>query len=361
MKIGILTSGGDCPGLNATMRAFVKAVYAKMSDVKIIGILNGYTGLINGDYREMAKRDFSAILTRGGTILGSIRQPFRLMTVVEGNEKSKLDKMLDNYKKLGLDLLVTLGGSGTHKTAALLASKGCNVLGLPKTIDNDIWGTDKTFGFSTALEVATDCIDRLHSTAASHGRAMIAEVMGNKTGWLALESGIASASHAVLIPELPFNPDSVVSLVARRKQRGKTHTMIVVAEGAITKEEAPLRRKEREERRAALGMSNLTEWLAQKIETEVGIEARTQVIGYLQRGGEPNPYDRMLCSMMGSFAAELAAAGKFGVTVALSGTGLTTNPLAEIAGKLKVVPADSALIPLARNIGIRFCDEDPAP
>lgn len=360
MKIGILTSGGDCPGLNATMRAFVKAICSKTSDVKILGFLNGYTGLIGGDFREMTKKDFSAILNRGGTILGSIRQPFRLMTVVEGNEKSRLQKMLENYKKLGLDLLVTLGGSGTHKTAALLASEGCNVIGLPKTIDNDLWGTDKTFGFSTALEIATGCIDRLHTTAASHGRAMLVEVMGNKTGWLALEAGIASGAHAILMPEVPFNPASVVSLVSRRRQRGKTHTMIVLAEGAITKEEASLRRRERQERRAALGITSLAEWLAQKLETEVGIEARTQVIGYLQRGGSPNAYDKMLCSMMGSFAGELAAAGKVGVTVALSGTQLVANPLSEIAGKLKVVPADSPMIPLAKNLGIRFCDEDPA-
>ena len=204
MKIGMLTSGGDCPGLNAVMRAFAKYAFSHIADVKIFGFLNGYTGLIENEYEELEEKNFENLLLAGGTMLGSKRQPFKLMTETDGNNRSKLDKMKETYKNLGLDCLITLGGAGTHKTAALLSAEGCNVIGLPKTIDNDIWGTDVTFGFETAMETATLCIDKMHSTASSHGRIMLVEVMGNKVGWLTLYAGLAGGADMILIPEIPY-------------------------------------------------------------------------------------------------------------------------------------------------------------
>ena len=234
MKIGMLTSGGDCPGLNAVMRAFAKYVCSHIEDVKIFGFLNGYTGLIENEYEILAEKDFEPLLLAGGTVLGSKRQPFKQMTVSDGNNRSKLDKMKETYEKLGLDCLVTLGGAGTHKTAALLSSEGCRVIGLPKTIDNDIWGTDVTFGFSSAMEIATECIDRMHSTAASHGRTMLVEVMGNKVGWLTLYAGLAGGADMILIPEIPYDEDAVVEFLEKRRKEGARYNIVAIAEGALS-------------------------------------------------------------------------------------------------------------------------------
>ena len=204
-RVGILTSGGDCPGLNATIRGVAKALYARMGDnVEIVGIANGYSGLINGDYREMNEDDFRGILTLGGTILGTKRTPFKLMRVVEDDNIDKVAAMKKTYKAAKLDCLLCLGGNGTHKTANLLSQEGLNIIGLPKTIDNDIYGTDVTFGFHTAVDIATDVIDRIHTTAGSHSRVMCIEIMGNKAGWLTLYSGIAGGADIILLPELLF-------------------------------------------------------------------------------------------------------------------------------------------------------------
>lgn len=216
-RIGILTSGGDCPGLNATIRGVAKAVYEKMGkDVEIIGIEDGYHGLIFGEYHEMKPSDFSGILTVGGTILGTSRTPYSKMQVVGEDNVDKVKNMKQNYKKMGLDCLLTLGGNGTHKTANLLANEGLNVIGLPKTIDNDIFGTDVTFGFHTAVDTATDVIDKIHTTASSHKRVMLIEIMGNKAGWLTLYSGLAGGADIILIPEIPYDIDSVMHAIEKR-------------------------------------------------------------------------------------------------------------------------------------------------
>ena len=359
MKIGMLTSGGDCPGLNAVMRAFAKYAYSHIEDVKIIGFLNGYTGLIEGDFETLAEKDFEDLLLAGGTMLGSKRQPFKQMTVTDENNRSKLDKMKENYNRLGLDCLVTLGGAGTHKTAALLAAEGCNVIGLPKTIDNDIWGTDVTFGFNSAMEIATECIDRMHSTAASHGRTMLVEVMGNKVGWLTLYAGLAGGANIILIPEIPYDEDAVVAVLEKRRKAGARYSIVAVAEGALSKEEASLKKKDRLTLRAARGDTTVTQRLARNIEARTGVETRTQVIGYLQRGGSPNPYDRALCTLMGSYAGELAEKKKFGVTVAVSGGKVTYNSLADIAGKTKSVPPSHQMVRAAKAIGVSFGESDP--
>ena len=225
MRVGILTSGGDCPGLNATIRGVAKALYQRMGDkVEIIGILNGYDGLINGNYRVMAPDEFSGILTVGGTILGTKRTPFKMMRVVGDDKVDKVAAMKKTYKDAKLDCLLCLGGNGTHKTANLLSQEGLNIIGLPKTIDNDIFGTDVTFGFHTAVDIATDVIDRIHTTAGSHSRVMCIEVMGNKAGWLTLYSGIAGGADIILIPEHPYDIKKVAEAVMRRQKAGKPIT-----------------------------------------------------------------------------------------------------------------------------------------
>lgn len=354
MKIGMLTSGGDCPGLNAVMRAFARYAFSHIGDVKILGFLDGYTGLIEGEYETLTERDFDGLLLAGGTMLGSKRQPFKMMTVADGDSPSKLDRMKQNYEKLGLDCLVTIGGAGTHKTAALLAAEGCNVVGLPKTIDNDIWGTDVTFGFHSAVEIAAECIDRIHSTAASHARTMLVEVMGNKVGWLTLYAGIAGGANMILIPEIPYDEDAVIEFLEKRKKAGARYNVVAIAEGALDAREAAMKRKDMLAFRKEQGIATATSRLAAVIEARTGVETRTQVIGYLQRGGSPNPYDRVLCTMMGAYAGELVERGKFGVTVAMSGGQITYNSLSEIAGKTKKVPLDCREISAAKATGVSF-------
>ena len=247
-RIGILTSGGDCPGLNATIRGVAKAVYEKIGqeNVEIIGIEDGYHGLIFGEYHVMQPIDFSGILTMGGTILGTSRQPYSKMQVVGEDNIDKVKNMKENYKKMGLDCLLTLGGNGTHKTANLLSKEGLNVIGLPKTIDNDIFGTDITFGFHTAVDTATEVIDRIHTTASSHRRVMLIEIMGNKAGWLTLFSGLAGGADIILIPEIPYRIDSIMQAIERRaKKLGRAFSIIAVAEGAVEDYEAEMKKKER--------------------------------------------------------------------------------------------------------------------
>ena len=354
MRIGILTSGGDCPGLNAVIRVFAKYAYNQIKDVELIGISDGYLGLITNDAKKMKPSDFSGILNVGGTILGTSRQPFSKMTEEDRNGESKLEKMKENYKEMGLDVLVTLGGAGTHKTAALLSSVGLNVVGIPKTIDNDIYGTEVTFGFHSAVDIATECIDRIHTTAASHGRTMLIEIMGNKVGWLTLYSGIAGGADIILLPEIPYNPEEVVKTVKKRLKNGSDFTIIAIAEGAMSLEESKMKKKELAEYRG--GKPTGTELLARYIEENAGVETRVVVPGHLQRGGAPSPYDRLLSTEMGSFAGRLVKQGIYGVTVALKGNEISYNALADIAGKMKFVPVGDQRIQVARSIGISFGD-----
>ncbi len=353
-RIGILTSGGDCPGLNAAIRGVARAAY-EMFDTEIVGIHDGYRGLIEGDYSLMTRDQFSGILTLGGTILGTSRTPFRDMRKIGDDNVDKVAAMKMTYKNLRLDCLVTLGGNGTHKTANLLAEEGLNVIGLPKTIDNDLYGTDFTFGFHTANDIATGIIDRLHTTAASHGRVIVVEIMGNKAGWLTLYSGVAGGADVILIPEIPYTIDKVAEIVQRRAENNKGFTIIAVAEGAMEKEEARMKKKEREARRAEEHFSS-SAFVARQLQELVGVEARNVVPGHIQRGGTPSAYDRVLSTQFGVHAAELIRDGIFGVTVALKGNEITHNPLKEVAGVAKPVPEDHRMVITARHIGISFGD-----
>ena len=355
-RIGILTSGGDCPGLNACIRGVARASYS-LFDATILGIQDGYAGLIAGDYREMKQSDFSGILTLGGTILGTRRTPFRNMRVIEEDNVDKVKAMKDNYKKMKLDCLVCLGGNGTHKTANLLAEEGLNVIGLPKTIDNDIWGTDVTFGFHTAVDIATDVIDRIHTTAASHGRTMVIEVMGNKAGWLTLYAGIAGGADIVLLPEIPYDIDVVADAVRRRAEAGKDFSIIAVAEGAMTRQEAKMKKKERAALRQEQGFNGIANRIAKELEEKVGVEARAVVPGHVQRGGTPSAYDRMLSTLFGVHAAQLIAREEYGQAVAMIGSTVGHNPLSEVAGKTKFVPQDDQAVRAARSMGVSLGDK----
>lgn len=357
---GILTSGGDCPGLNAAIRGVAKAAHEKYS-MNIIGINEGFRGLIEGDVKLLKSTDVSGILTRGGTILGTSREkPFKndetgsLRDSEAG--RNKPEAIIENYKNLNLDCLVILGGNGTHKTANLLKKAGLNIVGLPKTIDNDIWGTDVTFGFHSAVDIATGAIDRLHSTAHSHNRVMVVELMGHKAGWLSLYAGISGGGDVILIPEIPYSIDCICRHLLKRASQGKAFSIVVVAEGAVSVEEAMLPKAERKKLKKTNEYFTKGYEIAQAIQQTAGMETRLTVLGYQQRGGTPSPYDRLLATMFGTAAAELLHNGDYGKIVALEGTRVVARPLEEIAGKLKLVPIDHPLIETARGVGTCFGD-----
>ena len=351
-RIGLLTSGGDCQALNATMRGVVKGLSHNIDDLEVYGFMNGYKGLIYGDYRMLTAKDFSGILTRGGTILGTSRQPFKLMRTPDDNGLDKVEAMKQNYHKLNLDCLVILGGNGTQKTANLLREEGLNIIHLPKTIDNDIWGTDMTFGFYSAVNIATEAIDCIHTTASSHNRVFIVEVMGHKVGWLTLYAGISGGSDVILIPEIPYDVDEVCRVLKKRKKEGKPFSILAVAEGAISKEEAALSKKEFKAARATMKEPSVSYRLANEISARTGQEIRVTIPGHFQRGGSPCAYDRMLTTRFGTAAAELIANKKFGCMVALQNNRIVPVPLEEVAGKLKTVSLDCDEIRAARAMGI---------
>ena len=355
-RIGMLTSGGDCQALNATMRGVVKGLFTYTDDVEIYGFLDGYKGLIYSNFRMLTAQDFSGILTKGGTILGSSRQPFKLMRVPDENGLDKVEAMKHTYHKLNLDCLVILGGNGTQKTANLLREEGLNIVGLPKTIDNDIWGTDMTFGFQSAVEIATSAIDCIHTTAASHGRVFLVEVMGHKVGWLTLHAGIAGGADIILIPEIPYNIDKVIEAIERRNQAGKRFTILAVAEGAISQEDAALSKKEYKKKLEAAKYPSISYELAQQIQERSGVEVRITVPGHTQRGGSPCPYDRVLSTRLGAKAAELIMNGDFGYMVSVKNNKIDKTPLQEVAGRLKMVEPDSDIVKEAKTIGISFGD-----
>lgn len=356
-RIGILTSGGDCPGLNATIRGVAKACYERFgSDVEIVGIQDGYSGLINNQCKEMQPSDFSGILTTGGTIFGTKRTPFKLMKVVGDDNVDKVKSMKKTYKEQKLDCLLTLGGNGTHKTANLLSEEGLNVIGLPKTIDNDIWGTSVTFGFHTAVDIATDVIDRLHTTANSHGRILVVEIMGNKAGWLTLYSGIAGGADMIVIPEIPYDINKLCVACEKREQQGKGFSILAVAEGAFDVDEAKMKKKERAKLRAEAGITTASNRIAKQIESNTGLETRVCVPGHMLRGGSPSAYDRILATQFGVHAAELIAQEKYGYAVAKIGDMISENKLSDVAGKTKFVPEDDQMVKTARDIGISFGD-----
>ena len=332
LRIGFLTSGGDCQALNAAMRGVFKCIVNNAKEpVEFYGFEDGYKGLIYGKFRILTGQDFKGILTRGGTILGTSRVPFKTIREPDENGIDKVAAMKQTYHKLQLDCLVMGGGNGSHKTANLLSEEGLNVVTLPKTIDNDLWGTDMTFGFQSAIDIATKCIDDIHTTASSHGRVFIVEIMGHKVGWLPLNAGIAGGADIILIPEIPYDINKVVEAIEERDKGGSRFTIIVVAEGAISKEDA-------------------------KITKATGREVRVTVPGHTQRGGAPDPYDRVFATRIGAEAGKLILKKEFGYMVGYKNREMVKVPLSEVAGKLKMVDPKSSIIKEAKMVGISFGD-----
>ncbi|HNW73656.1 MAG: ATP-dependent 6-phosphofructokinase [Bacteroidales bacterium] len=338
MRIGILTAGGDCPGINAAIRGVGKTAILEYG-MEVIGISSGFLGLINEEYINLEENLLSGILTLGGTILGTSREnPFKKGSVFNAIDKPKLIKK--HYQELGLDALVCIGGNGTQRTASQLSEVGLNIIGIPKTIDNDVWGTDVTFGFDSALWIATEAIDRLHTTANSHKRIMVIEVMGHHAGWLALYSGMASGGDVILLPEIEFDIDTVARCLKKRAINKKPYSIVVVAEGI------PVPKGE-----------SAGHYIASNILQLTGLETRETILGYIQRGGSPSPMDRVLATRFGAQAVELIAQKKFGQMVAQKGMEVTSVPLSEVGGKLRLVPGDHPLIEKARRMGVCFGSE----
>ena len=355
-RIGMLTSGGDCQALNAAMRGVVKTLYNSGEEVEIFGFLEGYKGLIYSNFRMLTGKDFSGILTKGGTILGSSRTPFKTIEEPDENGVDKVEAMVHNYHKLGLDCMVILGGNGTHKTANLLRTKGLNIVTLPKTIDNDLWGTDMTFGFQSAVDIATNVIDCIHTTADSHRRVFIVEVMGHKAGWLTLNAGMASGADIILIPEIPYDIDKVVDAINKRNKSGSGFTIIAVAEGAISKEDAALSKKEYKKKLEKRTVPSVSYEVAAAITKKTGMEVRVTVPGHMQRGGSPCPYDRVFASRLGSEAGKLILNNEYGFMVGYKNREVVKVPLEDVAGKLKNVDPNATIVQEAKLLGICFGD-----
>ena len=355
-RIGRLTSGGDCQALNAAMRGVVKTLANSKEEVEIYGFLDGYRGLIYGNFRMLTDKDFSGILTKGGTILGTSRTPFKTIQDPDPNGLNKVEAMKQNYYKLQLDCLVILGGNGTHKTANLLRKEGLNIVTLPKTIDNDLWGTDMTFGFQSAVDIATDAIDCIHTTAASHGRVFIVEVMGHKVGWLTLNAGMAGGADIILLPEIPYDIDKVIEKIEDRDKKGCRFTIIAVAEGAISREDAALTKKDYKKKMEKYPFPSVSYEVAAQIQEKTGREVRVTVPGHMQRGGSPCPYDRVFASRLGSEAGKLILDNQYGFMVGYKNREIVRVPLEDVAGKLKTVDPDATIVQEAKLLGICFGD-----
>lgn len=353
--IGILTSGGDAPGLNSAIRALCLSGKNNYG-MKFIGIRNGYRGLIDNDTFKMDKMDFSELISLGGTILGTSRvKPFKNPVPDPKTGLLPVEAIKETFKKNKLDALVCLGGNGTNSTASLLYEAGFNVIGMPKTIDNDIVGTDETFGFHTAIDVATEGINAIRTTAKSHSRAMVVEIMGHKVGWLGLYSGVAGNADVILLPEIPYDIKKIGAFLKKRQADGYNYSIIACSEGALNLEEAKLSKKEFKKARAEMTQS-VGFRVAKEIEAETGIETRTSVLGYLQRGGNPSPYDILLATKLGNAAADFLAEKNFGKLVAVKGNTIVGVPLSEVADKIKAIPADEPMLKTGRDLGICFGD-----
>ena len=355
-KIGILTSGGDCQALNATMRGVVKGLENLFGEIEIYGFKDGYKGLIYGNYQKMKPMEFSGILGKGGTILGTSRVPFKMLDIPIDDGIDKVPAMVKTYKKLELDCLVVLGGNGSQKTANRLSQEGLNVVGLPKTIDNDIWGTDMTFGFQSAVDVATHAIDCIYTTAESHSRVFVIETMGHKVGWITLHAGIAGGADVILLPEIPYDMKKIYKTIDKRTKQGKNFTIIVVAEGAISKEVAKLPKKERKQVIAERPYPSIAYEIADKIREKYTSDVRVALPGHTQRGGSPDAYDRVISSLFGAKAAEMIKEKDFGKLVVMLNGEVTAIPLEETAGKLKYVDPNNQMIQEAKTLGISFGD-----
>ena len=356
-RVALVTSGGDCQGLNAAIRGVGKALFEQLDNVEIYGMYDGYRGLIEGDYKFMEARDFSGILALGGTILGTSRQRYVPgKDIVDENGESVIPDMLHTYNRLNLDCLVIMGGNGTQKSAKLIADAGMNVVTLPKTIDNDIYGTDATFGFQSAVNIATEVIDYIHSTASAHSRIFVVELMGRDAGWLTLNAGISSGADVILIPEIPYDLEKVAALIEKRKRSGRTFSIVACAEGAVSVNEAQLDEEEKRRRRESSPHPTVSYAIAEELERITGQETRVTVPGHYQRGGPPCPYDRLLATRFGVAAAGLIMERQYGRMVAIQNGEITSIPLDEAASRTKFLPADHPLIQMGREIGICFGD-----
>jgi 6-phosphofructokinase len=375
-KIGVLTSGGDCPGLNAAIRGVGKAGLETF-DMLFVGFRDGFRGLVQDRTMELNNMDLSGILTDGGTILGTSRdKPHRM--VIGGKTMNMIDAAVETYGRHRLDALVCIGGGGSQKNALRLKEAGLSIVTLPKTIDNDIVGTDISFGFHTAMEIASEGIDRLHSTAMSHSRVIVVEIMGHRAGWLALGAGLASGADVILIPEIPYNIDNVVESILRRSRAGKNFSIVAVAEGAVSEDQqrtidglvaARESADDKGKRKAAsVKLKEFYEWhmnhtveLTRQLGELTGLEARLTILGHLQRGGTPSAVDRLLATRLGTACAELLEREVYGVMVAVRGEGAEPVPLEEVAGKTKLVPLDHPWIRSARQVGTSFGDAKAPP
>jgi len=370
-RIGILTAGGDSPGLNAAIRGFGKSAIGH-HHWELVGFRDGIRGLVENHTVELDSRALSGILTVGGTILGTSRDKIHKMTV-DGEVCDMRATAVEVYEKNGLDALVLLGGGGTAKNAMRLAEAGLNVVMLPKTIDNDIACTDTTFGFATATEIATEAVDRLHSTAHSHHRIILTEIMGHRAGWLTLGSGIAGGADIILLPEIPYSVESVAKTIETRLSRGNTFSVVAIAEGARDQGDTAdaeaarvlvdVAKTPEAQRAAKTHLANVedaqrehTFKLARELEAATGLESRVTILGYVQRGGTPCAADRLLASRLGTAAADLIADGQYQVMVAARGEGTEPVPLADVAGKVKLVPPDHAWVQTARQLGTGLGD-----
>ena len=364
-RIGILTAGGDSPGLNAAIRGVGKTAISY--GMEIIGFRDGFRGLVTNNRLKLDRSTLAGILTVGGTILGTSRdKPHRM--VIDGRTHNMTETIVANYKKWKLDCLVCLGGGGTQKNALRLHEAGLNIITLPKTIDNDVGMTDATFGFATAMDIATETIDRLHSTAHSHHRIIVAEIMGHRAGWLTLGAGIAGGADVILIPEIPYDVNKIADAIRRRSKNGTNFSIVAVAEGAMSIEDARVfnaaearkarARNQTEKHAAKVELATLetkhvgnTQRLAQQLEQLTHLESRLTILGYVQRGGTPSAADRLLATRLGSAAADLIHEGRYGVMVAARGDGTEAVPLEKVAGKRKAVPANHQWIETARRVG----------
>jgi phosphofructokinase-like protein len=336
-RIGILTAGGDCPGLNAAIRGVAKTAIVKYG-MEVYGISDGFLGLINKEYIELTEKRISGILTLGGTILGTSREkPFKKKS--NGDKAiSKPELIKEHYEQMGLDCLVCIGGNGTQKTAYQLSQEGLNVVGIPKTIDNDVYGTELSFGFVSAVDIATEAIDRLHSTANSHKRIIVIEVMGHNAGWIALYAGVAGGGDVILIPEMEIDMDNVSKYLEDRAYKNKDYSIVVVAEGIV-----PQKKKK-----------SAAQYISKMISERTGLETRQTVLGYTQRGGTPSPMDRILATRYGSSAVDLIAKNDYGKMVTLNNDEIIPVTLEETAGKLKTVSEDHPLLLKAKWMGTCF-------
>lgn len=354
-RIGVLTGGGDCPGLNAVIRGVAKASMNRY-DLEVIGIEDGYSGLVDKRVVSLDWVKVSGILTQGGTILGTsnIADPFRCPVRKKGKTVEYVDRsdeVLAYIRELELDTLVCIGGDGTMAIAQKLSQKGVRLIGVPKTIDNDIWGTDITFGYDSAVSIATEAIDRIHSTAMSHHRVMVVEVMGRYAGWLALASGLAGGGDVILIPEIPYCIDKVSKVVMDRSKQGRRFSIIVVAEGAKPEGGDVTVQRVIKDSPDPIRLGGIGHHIAKEIEQRTGLECRVTILGHLQRGGTPTAFDRILATRFGVKAAELCHDGVGGVMVAVRGQDIVAVPISDIANKTRTVSPDHPLIEVASKVG----------